>query len=312
MRSLLLLGAAATGALLTPTPASAWGKNGHLAICDLAYRNFTQTTRDQLKAMFSVDPSSTRAEGRVYSAFNYACLEEDENPRPHPNDHFINLPRNRLAITGPSCPSSTRSCILAGIDRDLGVLGSRSTPAQERARALMGIGHWVGDLHQPLHVSFQDDRGGNGIEATGACTKIKFHAVWDNCIIERRIFKRIQRNPSWSRFTITYRLVDRFRAMEAQDAALISQWRRTPPWQWAAESYAITLRPETGYCTLKAGECWYDATRKVLRRNDTKRTIDISADYLDRFEPVVEMRLRQAGYRLAHLINQALDPGYRG
>jgi hypothetical protein len=31
---------------------------------------------------------------------------------------------------------------------------------------------WVGDIHQPLHVSFEDDRGGNSVLVTGLCDAI--------------------------------------------------------------------------------------------------------------------------------------------
>jgi hypothetical protein len=312
MRSWLLAIAicVACWASVKPTPAQAWGKNGHMIVCDMAYRNFTQTTRDKLKDFFQIDRQSAGAERRVYQSFNYACLEEDEMPRANPNDHFINFPRNQLAISGAGCPMVATSCILAGIDRELAVLRG-SAPPREKARALMGIGHWVGDIHQPLHVSFADDRGGNSINAEGACGRIKLHAVWDNCIIERRIFAKIPRERSWSRFTVTYRTVDRFQAMAAAEGGQIAAWRRTQPWQWAAESFAITLNPATGYCTLKAGACWYEPDRETYRRNQPKRTVQISDAYLDRYTPVAETRLRQAGYRLAHIVNGALDPAYR-
>jgi hypothetical protein len=37
-----------------------------------------------------------------------------------------------------------------------------------------------------LHVSIDDDRGGNLVTITGPC-KSNLHAVWDNCIIEKKI-----------------------------------------------------------------------------------------------------------------------------
>src|SRR5262249_28277484 len=46
--------------------------------------------------------------------------------------------------------------------------------------------HWVGDIHQPLHVSFADDRGGNFIRESGPCVN-SLHTVWDTCIIEKKL-----------------------------------------------------------------------------------------------------------------------------
>lgn len=309
--SAVLFLAGALAALAVPQPAMAWGQYGHLTVCDLAYRNLTDTSRDKLKTLFAVKRVSAAAGERIYRAFNHACLEEDAKPRKHPKDHFINYRRDDLTPSNSACPTTASSCILEGIRRDLAIVRDDAAPPKQRAAALMAVGHWVGDVHQPLHLSFADDAGGNSIQATGACRKIKFHAVWDNCILERRIFARLKRERGWSKFTPTYRTVDRFRAMEAADAATIAAWRRSEPGDWAAESYRLTLAPEMGYCTIKAGACWYEDSRMVYGKKQPLRTIMITEDYLDRYEPVVELRLRQAGYRLAHLMNKALDPAYR-
>jgi hypothetical protein len=60
-----------------------------------------------------------------------------------------------------------------------------SATEQERLEALKYVGHWVGDLHQPLHASFEDDRGGNAIGVSGGLCSRDLHAVWDRCIIEQ-------------------------------------------------------------------------------------------------------------------------------
>jgi hypothetical protein len=40
--------------------------------------------------------------------------------------------------------------------------------------------HWVGDIHQPLHVSYADDQGGNKIKPIdgGLYTSKALHSVW--------------------------------------------------------------------------------------------------------------------------------------
>src|SRR5260370_19352158 len=45
--------------------------------------------------------------------------------------------------------------------------------------------HFVGDVHQPLHVGRRDDRGGNDIQVTWFGESTNLHAVWDEKIIER-------------------------------------------------------------------------------------------------------------------------------
>ena len=40
---------------------------------------------------------------------------------------------------------------------------------------------WVGDVHQPPHVSFEDDRGGNGVGVTGGLSGHTLFASTEPC-----------------------------------------------------------------------------------------------------------------------------------
>ncbi|KAH9746803.1 Endonuclease 2 [Citrus sinensis] len=50
--------------------------------------------------------------------------------------------------------------------------------------ALLFLSHFIGDIHQPLHVGFTSDRGGNTIDVHWYTRKQVLHHVWDNNIIE--------------------------------------------------------------------------------------------------------------------------------
>ena len=45
-----------------------------------------------------------------------------------------------------------------------GLTNPQATPEQQRWKSLAWLCHLVGDLHQPLHAGFADDRGGNNVE----------------------------------------------------------------------------------------------------------------------------------------------------
>lgn len=68
----------------------------------------------------------------------------------------------------------------------------------------------------------------------------------------------------------------------------------------------------TLYCVRVGPNCQYSATTAVLRRGAAKRVQTIDAAYLAAHDRVAEDRVRYAGFRLAHLMNQALDPAYTG
>jgi len=63
---------------------------------------------------------------------------------------------------------------------------------------------------------------------------------------------------------------------------------------------------------MSAGECRYSTAAALLVSGAPKRRERIELAYLTRYEPVAQERVRFAGFRLAHIINLALDPNYTG
>ena len=65
-------------------------------------------------------------------------------------------------------------------------LASPASAPAERVLALKFLIHFVGDLHQPLHASDHDDRGGNciGLEPSPDGYARNLHAYWDTSAVE--------------------------------------------------------------------------------------------------------------------------------
>jgi hypothetical protein len=281
-----------------PSPARAWGQGGHYTVCEIGYLNLTPAAKAEVDRLVALD-------GR-YATFTETCIFPDNKPVSRPSEHYANYPRSQRRI-GQGCPGG-QPCVLSAIDSDLAILGSSASSDAGKAIAILFIGHWFGDLHQPLHVSFADDLGGNSIKASGPCSgkfEASLHSVWDTCVVERRIF-----GPGTDR-------VARARAAAALLNATITDrqrrnWVRSKPWQWAAESYKVTLARGTGYCIRKAGACWYSTAKREFAKDDPQRTQLVDDAYLDRAKPIVESRLRRAGIRLADALNRSFDPAFDG
>lgn len=90
-----------------------------------------------------------------------------------------------------------------------------------------------------------------------------------------------------------------------------AEWLSSAPWQWSAESYVVTLKPEVGYCVLAQGACRYSATQLTWAQGQPRNSVQIDGAYVDWAIPIVQRRITQAGIRLAHRLNLALDPAYR-
>lgn len=282
---------------LAPAPAFAWGQGGHYTVCEIGYLNLTPVAKAQVDRLVALD-------GR-FASFTETCTFPD-NPVSRASEHYSNYPRTQRRIA-PGCPGG-RPCVLGAIDSDLAILRSPTAGDPAKAVSILYIGHWFGDLHQPLHISFADDRGGNSVKAPGLCSgsyEASLHSVWDSCVVERRIF-----GPGTDR-------VARARAAAAVLNGAITDrqrrsWVRSKPWQWAGESYKVTIAGRTGYCVRQQGACWYSDSKREFAEGDSPRTLTVDDNYLDRARPIVETRLRRAGIRLADALNRTFDPGFDG
>lgn len=53
----------------------------------------------------------------------------------------------------------------------------------DKLEALKHIVHLVGDIHQPLHAAFADDRGGNTYQVQAFGRGTNLHALWDTGLL---------------------------------------------------------------------------------------------------------------------------------
>src|SRR4051812_47264763 len=149
-RFMLFAGAAATAAGLAPlptSPARAWGPDGHHTVCAIAYRNLTATAKAEVDRLIAADGH--------YKSFAASCTWPDEvrATRGRGDEHFVNSPPTPAKVPGPACPGG-KPCVISAIAADLQTLHNPGSDTA-RAEALKWVGHWVGDIHQPLHISFE-------------------------------------------------------------------------------------------------------------------------------------------------------------
>lgn len=272
--------------LLLPVPALGWGETGHRVVCQIALAELGSAARAEVERLIDLDPD--------FDSFAESCLYADKPERIRVLDHFANMTRSHTAITSAECPLA-QTCVISAIPQDAAVLANPLASDGEKLLALKLLGHWVGDIHQPLHVSFQDDRGANRIFANVADPESNLHGIWDYRIIEFNLGSDENAIAAELRRAIT----------DEQRAA----WQFDSPAEWANESFQITISPSVGYCTWQQGACWYSATNMMLNEGESWRLVEISGDYLELHGPIVTERLQRAGIRLAAMLERALNSG---
>ena len=172
--------------MLNAPGALAWGWEGHKLICGLAERKLTpEATRwvDQLLkdgAELSGGPKG----------FAESCLWPDdvkykgrESTYEH---HFINVPDDAQTVNlQRDCAAI--NCTVVGVQQALTYLSRPASGEREvkrRAAALRFLGHYVGDLHQPMHVGNASDWGGNKIKVKWFKKSANLHGIWDYEILD--------------------------------------------------------------------------------------------------------------------------------
>ncbi|XP_058215425.1 endonuclease 4-like isoform X4 [Rhododendron vialii] len=148
--------------------------------------------------------------------------------------------------------------------------------------ALMFLSHFIGDIHQPLHVGFTGDEGGNTITVRWYRRKTNLHHVWDNMIIESAVKMFYGSDLSMMIQAIQRNITDGW-----SDDIL----------PWESCSLDQTACPDSYAFESINLAC------KFAYRNATPGST-LEDDYFLSRLPVVEKRLAQGGVRLAATLNR--------
>uniref|UniRef100_A0A5B7B4Q8 Aspergillus nuclease S1 n=2 Tax=Davidia involucrata TaxID=16924 RepID=A0A5B7B4Q8_DAVIN len=146
----------------------------------------------------------------------------------------------------------------------------------------MFLSHFIGDIHQPLHVGFTGDEGGNTITVRWYRRKTNLHHVWDNMIIESALK--------------TFYGSDLAIMIEAIQRNIMDGWSNDiSSWKNCTYDDTVCLDPYASESINLA--C------KFAYRNATPG-ITLGDDYFLSRLPVVEKRLAQGGVRLGATLNR--------
>jgi hypothetical protein len=250
-------------------------------VCEIAFQELNDNARKEVARLIRQDAE--------FKTFAESCVWPD-HPKQRASEHFINVPRDFASFSTEACPTAP-TCLFTAIKKELRVL-STSTNDKARLAALKFLGHWIGDLHQPLHVSFADDRGGGKIWESGLLCTVNLHGVWDSCIVERKL------GTDWRAVAR-----DLEEDIMPEDRGV---WTSTTMETWANESLIIARSAAVQYCVVVGNKCVYAANNEAFEEGETEKVVLVDAAYLEANGPIVAKRLRQAGVRLATMLNATI------
>ena len=170
----LAVGASMFASSATVSVVHAWGWEGHQVIALIAQLQLTPKAKAEVDRLLAVEPGETMASVSTWA-------DEHRNPSTA-SWHYVNFPRGDCIYDEQrDCPDG--SCVVGAIKRQLQVLGSNA-PDDKRLNAFKYVVHFVGDVHQPLHAGYLDDKGGNRYQLQAFMRGSNLHAVWDSGLIK--------------------------------------------------------------------------------------------------------------------------------
>lgn len=232
-----------------------WGKTGHRVTGEIAQTHLSSKAKRAIKELLdgqSLAVASTYADE----------IKADKNYNQYIPWHYVNFPMDK---NYQDQPISEQGDIIVGINSCIAVLEDGNATKMDKIFHLKMLIHFIGDLHQPLHIGLAEDKGGNDIQVQWFYNGSNLHKVWDSKIIDHY-------NMSYSEWAMNLDTLSRKKVKQFQEGTVLN---------WVSESRTLAKKV---YASVKIGD---------------KLGYRYSYDYLDE----VKGQLLKGGLRLAKVLN---------
>ena len=210
-------------ALLPIRQTLAWGPVGHTVIGNAAVAALDPAPRAELLDILQATPGKSLAGAVEDACFWPDTLRDSPDWSWSSPLHYVNIPRSSDHYDRQrDCPDGL--CVTEGILKYAAELGRPGLGRERRWQAFAWLCHLVGDLHQPLHAGFRDDRGANRVDIEYRGEQFNLHRFWDSVLVNQRL-------QGTDRWTIAPR--------GSLEAVVSSGWNPADPAAWTEESHAL-------------------------------------------------------------------------
>lgn len=245
--------------LLLSSQALALGATGHRVVAKIAEDHLTPQART---AVMTITGGKQLAQLANWPDFIYSDPAWD-----HASTwHYVSIEDDE---TVESYRPKAEGDVLQALRKFEAILRDPKVSDEARWQALAFYTHFVGDIHQPLHVGRADDWGGNKIKLTWLGDASNLHSVWDSELIDHEKLSYTEYADFLSFIT----------------PQQIAQWQATGYLDWARESKALR-------------KSVYDFGQQE------GRSIALGWDYNFQHKATINLRMQQAGIRLAGKLNE--------
>jgi hypothetical protein len=263
--------------------ASGWSDEGHRVIGEIASHYLSPQADTRVGECLTDVAYPTLADAATWADSYARGVSSYDFAKPL---HYVNVdPKADVYRAERDCPSG---CVVGAISRFLSVLreSGDDLPTRERRKeALYFVAHFVGDIHQPLHVAHPDNRGGNFTQVSFFGEARRAHWVWDEGLFQKR---HVSLGRAGTHASADWKALAFALRMRLEPKQVAAMQAHPSPERWANESLALARQ----HAFLRDGQVVEDA-------------------YVRAKWQVVERQLQRAGVRLAAVLNATFDVGGR-
>ncbi len=232
-----------------------WGKTGHRATGQIAEKYLTKKAKRGITKILngeSLALVSTYADD----------IKSDKKYRGYSPWHYVNFSFDNKY--GEETPSEFGD-LVQGIHKCIEILKDEKSSDDEKKFHLKMLVHFIGDLHQPLHVGRGEDKGGNDIQVQWFNDGSNLHRVWDSDMLDYY-------GMSYTELSINSALLPKNQIETINNGSVLD---------WVHESQGLAKKV---YASANVGE-------------------KLGYKYMYNYFPMVRAQLQKGGIRLAKVLN---------
>ena len=239
----------------TMNTSAKWSATGHRTVGQIASQYLTPKAKREIKRLLNKESLalvSTYADD----------IKSDKRYNKFYTWHYINMPLDADYDVSKQNPEGD---LVSGIAYCKSVITDKNASDEDKAFYLKLLIHFIGDLHQPMHVGLEEDKGGNDFKVKWFYSDTNLHSVWDRKMID-------DYGMSYSELAKNRDYLSKDQIKELQKGTVID---------WVNETHKLTREV---YAYTKEGD-------------------NLRYEYSYKFMNVARKQMQLAGIRLAKTLN---------
>lgn len=151
-----------------------WGATGHRAVGYVAEQHLSKKARLAIEKIL-------RGQSLAMAG---TWMDDIKSDSLYDNTHDWHWVTIQTGETYEKSVKNPKGDLVMTLERLIAELKSKKLSSKQEAEHLKMIIHLIGDIHQPLHVGFGTDQGGNQVKLTWFGGNSNLHRVWDTDMID--------------------------------------------------------------------------------------------------------------------------------